>query len=208
MYLITNKENLSQQFTWSENSHNKSLNENFDFKIYKSLKVACFMHAIYDGFKDPNIWLCQSYNEKDIGYLLSCNELISLKNIEFELPSQEQRINFAILCVLNVVKNPIFVDWAKLYLGNLDRTKEKAETTKKQLLSQLGTTESYYQEHCSSAITFLTGIIEEEYLFSTAATAHRAFHDSFDFSELKLDLEKMAAIASMLDSEQIYQFVK
>ena len=206
-YLITDSNNKTwRDVTWEENiTHEQNDNPNYLFSVYDDPILAHMMNSAYEGFKNPNIWLAEGEVTNSFEFRYECSKLTAKKQIQVNVPTDDQRIAFAILCSIQIVSNPIYKEWAKNYLSGNDRTKEKAESVMRELQEiKLGEAKNRQDEYVSCAIVSIMSITTDPWTFS-AKTAHRAFYDSPE--EDRINLIKLSNIAVSLKMEEIAEIL-
>ena len=206
-YLITDSNNKTwRDVTWEENiTHEQNDNPNYLFSVYDDPILAHMMNSAYEGFKNPNIWLAEGKVTNSFEFRYECSKLTAKKQIQVNIPTDDQRIAFAILCSIQIVSNPIYKKWAKNYLSGNDRTKEKAESVMRELQEiKLGEAKNRQDEYVSCAIVSIMSITTDPWTFS-ANTAHRAFYDSPE--EDRINLIKLSNIAVSLKMEEIAEIL-
>lgn len=207
-YLITDENNKTwRDIQWGENVTHEEENPNYHFVVYNSPQVARYMYPCYEGIKNPKIWIASGENPNAIrgfpqkldGFRSNFSKLTTISEFSVELPTNEQRINFAILCAMNVAQYNPFTDWALKYLRGEDQTKESAQNLNDKLIAKLDVeAPEDYTDCCFAVLAYVT---LGDPVFAANA-AHRAYHDSTEFEE-PLNLDQMAQIANMISAEDI-----
>lgn len=218
LYLVTNQENKTwRDILWGENVTHEENNANYHFAAYDSPTVASYMYPTYDGITtEPKIWealapdhleLADPVGKRD--FRRKYPKLTTVQEVPFKNPSLEQRINFAILCSMNLVLHPTYRNWALNYLKGEDQTKETAHATSETLINQMGTDLPAEHEYYECAHPVLAAVMLDQPAEFCANAAHRAYFDSLDgknsILELcpPLDLHQLAEIANLISGPEI-----
>jgi hypothetical protein len=200
-YLITDQDNKTwRNIQWGENITHEEENSNYHFIVYNSPLVASYMNPCYEGIKNPKLWTANAENlSRDDGFRSKFAKLTTISEHQIELPTNEQRINFGILCALNVAKYQPFNDWAFKYLRGEDQSKESAQKLNDELIAKLDAEAEEDYTACCFAV--LASVTLEDSVFAANA-AHRAYHDSLDFAE-PINLDQVAQITNMVSAKDI-----
>jgi len=200
LYLVTDQNNKTwRDIQWGENITHVEDNPNYHFAVYDNPLVAAYMYPTYDGITDPKIWEASGEGQSpdQIGFRNKYAKLTTLKEVEFQNPTTPQRMNFAILCAMNLVLHPEFRNWAIQYLRGIDQTKATAHTVSEILVSQIGTNLPVEYQYYGCAHPVLAAVLLDQPAEFCANAAHRAYFDSLKNKE-PLNLEQLAQIASLL----------
>lgn len=202
-YLVTDQNDQSWRgVQWGPNVTNEETNPNYFFGVYNSLNTAVFMYSFHEDFTQPKFWEADAHGSKE--YRSEVSRATTLQPITPVYPTKEQRINFAILCCLNLVQNPVFLDWAKKYLAGEEAP--NPETVGAKMLDlQFKDTDPVEYDYISCAHACLNAVMMEKPDFFVASCAHRAYHDSPANS--RLDLGQIADIALLLERKQIHELM-
>lgn len=108
---------------------------------------------------------------------------------------------------MNLVLNPLFREWALKYLKGEDQTKETAHTMNEMLTtqfakSQRGTKIPKEHQYIDCCYAVLASVMLDDPALFAANAAHKAYHDSLEFTE-PLDLEQTAQIVNALTASDI-----
>lgn len=167
------------------------------------------MYPTYDGIAydksvTPKIWEAVGEKESDeqCGFYKKYAKLTTVKEVPFQNPNINQRMNFAILCAMNLVLNDTFKNWAIDYLMNKDQTKETAHAVSEKLTTQLSEDLPPDQEYYTCAYPVLAAVMLNEPAEFCANAAHRAYFDAID-KNVPLNLEQLAQIAVTLTGPDI-----
>lgn len=203
-YLITDQENKTwRDIQWGENVTHEEENFNYHFWVYNSPQVAAYMYPCYEGTKNPKLWTAAGQHcTRDDKIRTLFSRLTSVKQLPMTFPTDEQRINFGILCAMNLVLNPLFRDWALKYLRGEDQTKETAKVVEEKLVAQMGTPVPRSHEYIGCTFAVLASVMLDDPALFAANAAHRAYHDSLELTE-PLNLDQTAQIVNMLPAAEI-----
>lgn len=222
-YLITDQDNKTfRDVIWGENVSHEEDNSNYQFYVYKNLETAKYMYPSYEGTKNPKFWQVESEDltSSPDDFRLRFRKITTIKEEVVELPSNSKRIIFGILCAMNLVLNPLFRDWAINYLEGTDTTKETAHKISQEITSQIATDIPVEHEYICCVHAVLASVMLEDAALFAANAAHRAYHDSVDWTEYEeenraeitnlppIDLEQMAIIANTVPAIDIAQMLK
>lgn len=204
---MTNQNNQTwRNIQWGENITNQEDNPNFHFKCYDDLSIATYMYPAYEGYENPHIWeaIGEGESRSQTGFCNKYAKLTTLKEIQYQNPTIEQRITLAILCSLNLVLNPLFRKWGIDYLRKIDQTPETAHKLSEELTKQENLPLEHQYIDCTFATLAAVMLSEKEQFAANAI--HRAYFDGIDL-EQPLDLTQMADIVNSLEPEQIADFL-
>lgn len=94
---------------------------------YTSIELAMMMNSAHANIKDPVCWEAEGeVGKSDNGLKVGCRTLTTVRIVEPPVVTTEHRIRFAILCAVDVYKEPQFVAWAKSWLSGDDRSERAA----------------------------------------------------------------------------------
>jgi hypothetical protein len=201
MIIITNQNNKTwRDVQWGENVSHTEENPNYHFVVYNSPLVASYMYPCYEGIENPKLWNAIGENPENIieSFRSKFSKLTTINECNIKLPTNEQRINFGILCAVNVVQYPPFLNWAFKYLKG-ENEKESAEMMQKELIDKLDA--QAQEDFSSSCFAVLASVMIDNPIF-TANAAHRAYHDSLELNQT-LDLDQIAQIINVMPPDQI-----
>lgn len=211
LYLVTDQENKTwRNILWGGNITHEESNSNYHFAAYNSPLVASFMYPTYDGIAynpavPPKIWeaIGEGESHDQGGFRNKYAKLTTTVEVAFQNPTIDQRMNFALLCAMSLILNPIFRTWAINYLRGTDQTKETAHVVS-EALSDQATQEDLPpgHEYYDCAFPALAAVMLNEPAEFCANTAHRAYFDALD-RNIPLDLDHMARIACMIAGPEI-----
>lgn len=205
LYLVTDQNNKTwRDVQWGENITHEESNTNYHFAVYDSPLVASYMYPTYDGITDPKIWEAVGEGESHDqgGFRNKYAKLTTIKEVAFQNPNTDQRMNFAILCAMNLILHPVFRTWALNYLKGVDQTKETAHVVSEVLVEQLGTDLPPEHEYYNCAHPVLAAVMLDQPAEFCANTAHRAYFDSLE-QNIPLNLEHIAQIANLISGPEI-----
>ena len=96
---------------------------------YTDPRLAVLFNPIHGNFdlKTAHLWEGEGEIIKTDGLKVGCIEATTLKRINFPTILTEQKVKFAILCILEVYNEEKFVRWAHNWLDGTDRAAETAE---------------------------------------------------------------------------------
>lgn len=201
MILVTDQNNTTwRNIQWGENVSHSEENPNYHFVVYNSTLVASYLYPCYELIENPKLWNAIGENPENTleTFRSKFSKLTTINECSIELPTNEQRINFGILCAVNVVQYPPFLDWAFKYLKGEDETKESAEIMQKKLIDKL---DAEIEDYSSSCFAVLASVMINNPIF-TANAAHRAYYDSLELNQ-PLDLDQIAQIINVMPPKQI-----
>lgn len=94
---------------------------------YTSIELAMMMNSEHANIKDPVCWEAEGeVGKSDNGLKVGCRTLTTVRIVEPPVVTTEHRVRFAILCAVDVYKEPQFVAWAKSWLSGDDRSERAA----------------------------------------------------------------------------------
>jgi len=94
---------------------------------YTSIELAMMMNSAHANIKDPVCWEAEGeVGKSDNGLKVGCRTLTTVRIVEPPVVTTEHRVRFAILCAVDVYKEPQFVAWAKSWLSGDDRSERAA----------------------------------------------------------------------------------
>lgn len=94
---------------------------------YTSPHLAVLLNPNHAGFSPYLLWEAEGVVGKtDHGLKLGCTSLTTLRIIDAPKWSNETQVRFAILCAMQVTRDPSWIDWAIGWLNNADRSKAAA----------------------------------------------------------------------------------
>jgi len=95
---------------------------------YSHPLLAVLLNPIHANIKNPKLWEAygSGLKKSDHGLKLGFTKLTTKKEIALPVITDTQKIAFAILCALEVCKEPRFVTWANNWLSGKDRTADAA----------------------------------------------------------------------------------
>lgn len=96
---------------------------------YSSPELAVLLNPIHANIKNPRMLVCEAPKAiiKDWGKN-GHEQLTPIKEIELPVFSREQKVYFAILCAMQVYKEPTFILWAESWITGKDRTSKAARS--------------------------------------------------------------------------------
>jgi hypothetical protein len=94
---------------------------------YRDPLLAVLMNSAHADFTNPVLWIADGDVGVDDGLKVGCTRLKTLSVIELPIITTEQRVTFAILCALEVCREPSFVKWANAWIDGTDRSAEAAK---------------------------------------------------------------------------------
>ena len=96
--------------------------------VYTDPLLAVLLNSIHGNFQRPHLWKCyvQGLHIDDKGLKEGWSKVTTVEQVELPNITITQRVNFAILCALEVYKNKEFVIWAEKWFNNLDRSSAAA----------------------------------------------------------------------------------
>jgi hypothetical protein len=202
-YLVTDEENKTiGNKLWGENVTHEQNNPNYLFTVYDNPLVAHMMNPCYEGYKNAKIWHCEGTDAKKIGFLYEFVKVTTKNQATTQPPTNEQRIYFAIVCCMNLIKNQIFRNWCLNYLKGIDRTTETAHKVFLELEESIKQKElPEGHDYISCAPACLAAVQLNDPAIFSANAAHRAYYDSPENS--RIDLNKIAEICVGLKPEEI-----
>ena len=203
-YLVTDQKDQSWRgVQWGPNISHEETNPNHYFGVYKDLNTALFMYPYHEDITEPKFWsISESSDPKQ--YRSEIPKATTLEPVSVHLPTNEQRINFAILTCLFLISNKTFRDWAKAYL--LGEQADDPITVGNKLKESITVDGNPTQDdYFSCAHACLNSVMVENPNFFVAASAHRAFCDSPENDPI--DLAQIATIALSVSRKDIAQMI-
>lgn len=200
MYLITDEHDKTwRDIQWGPNITHSESNDNYQFYVYHSALTLLFMYPAYEGdTNNPKVWKCKPANlTRDDGFRQRFDTLTTLEPVEVVWPTDEQRMTFACINALAIVKNQDFNNWALKYLKKEDQSLEAAE----KMLRDID-----YDDTCGCAYALTAAIEKKDFFRFTAYSSHRAWHDGLD-TTTKLDLDQTAQVVLTVTLEDIVQIL-
>ena len=99
-------------------------------RTYTDPLLAILLNPIHSNYENPLLWEAEGTIEKrNYGLCVGSRSLRAIHRIPLPEISTEQRVKFAILCVLEVYAEPTFCQWANKWLTGEDRTVAAALAT-------------------------------------------------------------------------------
>jgi hypothetical protein len=191
-YLVTNHENQTwRQVQWGDNVSHKETNSNYFFWTYEHPDVAALLVPIEcENLQKPKLWSCEVADLSEVDYGTISHDwgyrrrypwVKTIKEEDCFIPTDEQRVAFAMLCTMNLTENPLVMAWMRNWLLNIDRTPETAKQVANALTDEMCQKYKTYREfYTSSAYPLTHSVVEPEKLkYYTAASAYRAYTDCF-----------------------------
>ena len=206
-YLITDQENKTWgDVQWGENISHEQENDNYHFVVFNSPETARYLYPSCEGTKNPKIWNASGENmSRNDGFRTRFAKLTTISELAFSLPTNEQRINFGILCALNVMLYEPFKTWALKYLRGEDQTKESAQAMNDEILAKIDSSDPK-EDYSDSCFAVLASVMLDEPAIFSANAAHRAYHDSLECIQ-PLNLEQIAEIVNMMSAKDIAELL-
>ena len=200
LYLVTNEENKTfNNVLWGENVSHEEENPNHYFPVYNSPQIASYMYPFYEIIKNPKIWSASSECPIQNHIRSHLPKLTTIEDIKFSFPSNSQRMNFSILCSLNIVTNQLFKTWAINYLkGN--KTKEAAQNLNEQLIQEKDVSQE--DSYLACTYSLVSAVTIEDPIFLTACSAHRAYCDALTMKN-PINLNQIIDIVNNLSDQEI-----
>jgi len=188
---------------WGLNISHEENNSNYYFGVYETLNTALFMYPYHEDIDQPKFWrIAEPFNSKK--YRIEIPKVTTLEPIQVTLPTNKQRINFAILACLFIVSNKSFREWAKAYLLE-EPTDDPITVVKKIQISTLQGDVPTQDDYISCVHPCLNAIMMENPNFFAAASAHRAFYDSPENDPI--NLTQIADISLSISNKEIAQTI-
>jgi len=96
---------------------------------YRDKRLAVLLNPIHGKYNPIHLWLGEANGKikEDSGLKYGCTEFRMIKRVRVPRITETQKIAFGILCSLEVYSDPQYVQWAKGWLQNKDRSLEAAE---------------------------------------------------------------------------------
>ena len=209
-YLITDQENKSwNNVQWGENVTHQEDNPNYHFTVYNSPQTALYMYPAYEGTSQPKLWTAQAeFPSRSEAFRSKFPKITTLKEFSIDIPTNEQRFTFGILCCLNLVVNPFFRDWAINYLKGIDQSPETAIKVNEKLNSFIGATwlATPENEYTECAHTILTAVTINDPFQLPASAALRAYYDAIEMT-MEINLEQTAQIVNIMPANEIAELL-
>jgi len=97
---------------------------------YSHPLLAVLLNPMHANISNPKLWEAYGSGMKksDHGLKIGFTKLTTKKGIALSVVTDIQKVIFAILCALEVYKEPSFVTWADNWLSNKDRSASTTET--------------------------------------------------------------------------------
>lgn len=96
--------------------------------------LAVIFNPIHGGYgpKTAHLWECEIAGrmKEDGGIKFGVEKLRTIRRMPLPIVTNEQKVKFGILCVLEVYYDKKFRKWASRWLSGKDRTREAAEVAK------------------------------------------------------------------------------
>jgi hypothetical protein len=134
LYKLTNKKHQTRNNTqWGEGiTHTASgsgeLCSGGWLHAYTDPLLAVLLNPIHAAIKHPVLWECEGeVGKSDHGLKVGCARLTTIRQIELPVITCEQRVTWAILCVLGVYKYASFSAWAADWMSGKDRSEVAAD---------------------------------------------------------------------------------
>lgn len=141
LYKLTTQDNKtrkgeSNETIWGPGITHKVKGKNYDLcssdliHAYESPELAVIMNPVHANITDPVLWEAKTKCRKIInsGLKVGVKSLTTIRIIDVPVITEHQRVRFAILCVLKIYKEKLFVKWAKNWLSGKDQFYDMAET--------------------------------------------------------------------------------
>jgi len=98
--------------------------------FYRDKRLAVLLNPVHGKYNPIHLWLGEASGEikDDSGLKYGCSEFRMIKRVRIPKITETQKIAFGILCSLEVYDEPGYVQWAKGWLQNKDRSLEAART--------------------------------------------------------------------------------
>lgn len=176
-YLVTDQKDQSWRgVQWGPNTSNEETNPNFHFGLYTELNVAKFMYPYHEDIAEPKFWKAEASVTPSKHYYLTAPKATTLEPVSVTLPTNQQRINFAILACCHLVSNPVFREWAKAFL--LGQPTEEPLKVGQKVEESLFKSQDPQNDYTSCVHACLNAAMVEHPAFFAASAAYRAFTDS------------------------------
>ena len=96
---------------------------------YDDPLLAVFFNPIHVEFKNPLLWEAKVSGliQTHFGTKSGAVNLTTIRKIPVPTVTLEDRVRFAILCVLEVHNDPVFVNWANSWLSGANRSAKSAQ---------------------------------------------------------------------------------
>jgi len=92
--------------------------------------LAVLLNPIHAYYTDPVLWEGEGEAVKSDGLQVGCKKATTIRRIPLPKVTTEQRVKFAILCALQVYREPGYVAWAESWLSGADRSLESAQAAR------------------------------------------------------------------------------
>jgi hypothetical protein len=199
-YLVTDQKDQSwRSVQWGPNTSHEEANPNFHFGLYNSLSIAQFMYPYHEDIAEPKFWKATATIAPSNHYYNTASKVTTIEPISVALPTNQQRINFAILACSHIVSNPIFREWAKAFL--LGQSTDDASKVGQRIQESLFTSKNRQDDYTSCVHACLNASMVENPAFFAAAAAYRAFTDSPQ--EDPISLSQIADICLAVQAKDI-----
>jgi len=96
--------------------------------------LAVILNPIHAAYKDPVLWEGEGEVVKSDGLKVGCKRATTIRRIPLPQVTTEQRVKFAILCALQVYRDPGFRSWAEDWLSGADRSWGAAQAAQSTML--------------------------------------------------------------------------
>lgn len=96
---------------------------------YLSPELAVLLNPIHGNYAEPYLlWRARgTISARDHELKVGCSALTLLRQVPIPVATTEQRVMFALWCVLAVTCNPAWIDWAEGWLAGEDRSARSAK---------------------------------------------------------------------------------
>jgi len=96
---------------------------------YDSPVLAVLLNPIHADIENPRLFKCKcgGKTKNDNGLKRGYSEMTLISEVDLPEITTDQKIKFAILCALEVYKEPIFKKWTESWLSGKDRTARAAQ---------------------------------------------------------------------------------
>ena len=129
VYKLTDKYHMTRgQTQWGENVTHQVKWSGFlcsdgCLHAYRSPELAVLMNPIHGHIQNPVLWRARTPKIlADDGTKIGMSELTTIERIPLPMPTEEQRVEFAIKVALLQYSESSYVLWAKNWLSNKDRS--------------------------------------------------------------------------------------
>jgi hypothetical protein len=126
--LTTYNDTLWVPGEWRETSGQGELCSNGWLHGYTHPLLAALLNPIHANIRNPRLFLIEiaGYRKDDKGLKFGATKMRLTTEISLPALTTEQKVKFGILCVLPVVQNQDFVQWAHRWLSGVDRSAASA----------------------------------------------------------------------------------